>query len=912
MLSAFLFLCNQYPYFSVCLKVKSLPKNPTYFLLLLLTFISFLGHATHYRAGEITYKQISPRTYEITVITYTDPTNSAADRSAIDVFWGDGKSDIVPRVNGNGEIINNDLTNRVKKNIYTYTHTYPGAASYIISIADPNRVDGIRNINNGTSVDIQFYVESMLTINDALGNNQSPVLLLPPIDEGCIGRTYTHNPAAYDPDGDSLAYTIVPSKMDRGIQVPNFTIPAHSDSFGISINDGQLTWERPVNFGHYNWVIRISEYRRGILVGYVERDMQVYINTNCDNQPPLIANQDYTCIEALSTLQKNITATDPNSTQTITLTAYGGPFAQINSPAKISPNPVVGPATGISGLFSWTPSCNAIRYEEFAAVFRAVDNGAVKKLTHINYWPIKVIGPAPKNVRIVKKDNGFLISWDRDTCQLAFGYRIYRRIDSSYYKPKSCETGVPAYTGYTLLDTTQGPNNASYFDDNFGKGISPLIRYCYIITAFYPPRNEQGTIVFGIPVEGYASEEVCDMYLRTKPIITKASVIATDKTIGKNQIEWIEPNILDTIEYPAPYVMQLQRRAKSSDAFQVIRSINYSSFAQLKPETVIDSLLNTTDSVYSYQVVFKELNTNRKIEESVAASTPRLNATNTNRTVVLNWIADVPWNNKQAIVYRKNNLNVFDSIGISNSNQYNDTGLVNGTTYCYRIETIGNYNPLEYPNTLLNYSQEICGLPVDTIRPCAPILSIDTPCNQFSTFKVGLNWTYPATCDQDLESFKVYWKKNKNEKWTLLATLPKTTTSYADEREKLKFTIAGCYAVSAVDTFGNESFLTNERCIDNCPYYVIPNVFTPNNDGTNDQLQPFPYRFIDRVDVKILNRWGQEVFHTDNINIAWNGKVQNTGAECPEGVYFYIVEVFESYLEGTKSRVLKGTVTIIR
>jgi gliding motility-associated-like protein len=168
-----------------------------------------------------------------------------------------------------------------------------------------------------------------------------------------------------------------------------------------------------------------------------------------------------------------------------------------------------------------------------------------------------------------------------------------------------------------------------------------------------------------------------------------------------------------------------------------------------------------------------------------------------------------------------------------------------------------------------------------------------------------------VTCDQDLAGYKVYWKKNQKENLTLLASLPKTSNSYSDEREQLKFSIAGCYAVSAIDTFGNESYLTNGRCIDNCPYYVIPNVFTPNGDNINDLLQPFPYRFIDKVNVTILNRWGQPVFKTENLNINWNGKVDNTGEACPEGVYFYIIEVFESYLEGAKKRILKGTVTLI-
>ena len=66
------------------------------------------------------------------------------------------------------------------------------------------------------------------------------------------------------------------------------------------------------------------------------------------------------------------------------------------------------------------------------------------------------------------------------------------------------------------------------------------------------------------------------------------------------------------------------------------------------------------------------------------------------------------------------------------------------------------------------------------------------------------------------------------------------------------------------------------------------------------------------MDVSIFNRWGQLVYHTNTINIEWNGNDENSGEDCPEGVYFYIAEVFESYLEGDKKRVLKGTLQLIR
>ncbi len=50
---------------------------------------------------------------------------------------------------------------------------------------------------------------------------------------------------------------------------------------------------------------------------------------------------------------------------------------------------------------------------------------------------------------------------------------------------------------------------------------------------------------------------------------------------------------------------------------------------------------------------------------------------------------------------------------------------------------------------------------------------------------------------------------------------------------------AGCYYVTAVDRSGNESRPSNTVCKDNCPYYELPNVMTPNADGKNDLFEAF-------------------------------------------------------------------------
>jgi hypothetical protein len=178
-----------------------------YILFFLVTTQAF---ATHNRAGEIAFKHISGFTYEITVVTYVKE-SSPADRPNLEIYWGDGTSlDSINRIS------ETSLGGDIKKNVYVENHTYPGASPipYIIRVEDPNRNAGIINIPN--SVNVVFYIESMLIINPFIGINNSPVLLNPPIDNACVGKTYVHNPGAWDVDGDSLYYTIDESKQTGG------------------------------------------------------------------------------------------------------------------------------------------------------------------------------------------------------------------------------------------------------------------------------------------------------------------------------------------------------------------------------------------------------------------------------------------------------------------------------------------------------------------------------------------------------------------------------------------------------------------------------------------------------------------------------------------------------------------------
>ena len=100
---------------------------------------------------------------------------------------------------------------------------------------------------------------------------------------------------------------------------------------------------------------------------------------------------------------------------------------------------------------------------------------------------------------------------------------------------------------------------------------------------------------------------------------------------------------------------------------------------------------------------------------------------------------------------------------------------------------------------------------------------------------------------------------------------------------------------------------------ENCAEYNLPNAFTPNNDGQNDVFEPFPgWRFVERIDMQIFNRWGNLVFTTNDPAIQWAG-VTSDGKKLADGTYFYICKVFIPNLNGetTISTTLNGWIEIV-
>lgn len=84
--------------------------------------------------------------------------------------------------------------------------------------------------------------------------------------------------------------------------------------------------------------------------------------------------------------------------------------------------------------------------------------------------------------------------------------------------------------------------------------------------------------------------------------------------------------------------------------------------------------------------------------------------------------------------------------------------------------------------------------------------------------------------------------------------------------------------------------------VEPCPIF-IPNVFTPNGDHIND-LFTIDAKGFAGLHVIIYNRWGMKIYEWFTTNGGWNGET-SSGAKCPDGVYYYIVDLVDFYGNGS-------------
>ncbi len=283
------------------------------FTLLALVMIAVLfkpeqAKATHATGAELTYTYIGPNQIQITLRFYRDCSGIPAPGSAFIQFsslsCGQNFSVTLPQIAGTGneipipQCVDSSATTcsggtryGVQEYVYTDIVTLPANCNdWVMSFDECCRNAAITTLQNGSGFDL--YVSTSLD-NLNTPTNNSPVFTSLPVTQFCVGNTFYYPQGASDPDGDSLVFSLVNAQTAGGASVtysPGFsgTNPLSSSTpITIDPNTGLITFT-PSQQQVAVLCVLVEEYRNGVLIGSVRRDIQLNIATQCYTISPAI------------------------------------------------------------------------------------------------------------------------------------------------------------------------------------------------------------------------------------------------------------------------------------------------------------------------------------------------------------------------------------------------------------------------------------------------------------------------------------------------------------------------------------------------------------------------------------------------------------------------------------------------
>jgi len=831
-------------------------------VLLMLVFTTKLS-ATHIKAGDISARRTSSTTasYEFILTVYTDSTSTVDDPTAT-LDFGDATNQTVNRLS------KTSVGNATWRNVYMFSHTFTGAGFFRVGYVEYNRVAGVKNMQQ--SVNTAFYLESVVAIDPFLGVNNSPVLLVPPIDQATVGQTYLHNPGAYDPDGDSLSYKLVTPRQSSSLAVLGYVHPnqvSGTGTFTLNPITGDLEWDAPAIPGIYNIAIMVEEWSGGVRVGYVIRDMQIVVR-DINNQAPVLNIPDDTCVVAGATLNLSVEALDADLDQ-VMIYATGGAF--LDPPYISAPTATFTPPNGTIqnvpayATFHWQPGCDHVRAQPYDVLFKVEDvRPTSEKLFDLESWQIKVYGPAITNVVTTTLSNGIQLNWDPYTCSNAMKIRIYRSdCNATGFVPRPCEVTIPS--AYHLVGEVNG-SAVTFTDDNNGSGLIKGVSYCYILQAVFP-----------FPGGGISrpTSEVCAGFGLSAPVLMTTTVDVTSATAGEITLNWYAP--IDPI-VPGPFTYEVYRTTG-------LNGSTYSLITTVTDTFYTDLNLDTKNSIYRYKIVAVQ-----GTATSDAAASIALQATPSNAAATVTWTTNVPWQTDSVYVYHQVNNGPWVLVheGLTSiTGSYKDIGLQNCDTMRYKVLITGKYCDIRLSAPIRNWSSIVPTVPKNYDPPAAPVLAVDGCNGNLSIYDNVLSWNSvdDANCPV-IASYNIYYTEYDDEPYGLLKNV--AGSPYVDTDS---ISLAGCYRVSAVNIQGVEGAKSNVVCVDNCVYYELPNLITPGGDSLNDVFRPLRgLRGVKTVHLYVYNRWGQLVHEQDgNPLLNWNAHASDYVVS--DGMYYFLADI---------------------
>lgn len=358
--------------------------------------------ATHIMGGNATYTCIGPDSFLVTLSLYRDCLGASLGTSqtvtisspcgqqslTLNLIPGSG-NDITPLCPGWPSPCAGGVTNLpagVEEYIYTGIFVVPPGSTcnqWTISWSQCCRNSDITTGSN----DEGMYLESTLfTGGSGPDCNNSPQFLNVPVPYICVGETFNYNHGVSDPDGDSLVFSLVACQQSANQSVTyNPPLSAQrplytSDSIKVDPRTGTITFTPSIaQVGVL--CIQVDEYRNGVKIGEVTRDIQMIV-VQCNNDAPTATGFNGTtkfdtAICPGQSVSFDIISNDSTPFQTVTMRWNGGiPGASFTTTGGQYP----------VGTFSWSPTVNDIGFHFFTV--QVVDDGC--PIVAQNYYAYSV------------------------------------------------------------------------------------------------------------------------------------------------------------------------------------------------------------------------------------------------------------------------------------------------------------------------------------------------------------------------------------------------------------------------------------------------------------------------------------------------------------------------------------------
>ncbi len=480
-------------------------------LILIINLVYLHASASHFMGGNITYNNVGNNTFAFKTELYRDcdgitlPTqinlyiNSIScnimDTITLELLPnGNNPSVVTPLCPGEIDLCN-DPTGLYGVQKYTYIqlggvnstapYTLPANCSdWIISFSSCCR-NGV--INTGSAND-NFYIET--TIDNILySDNNSPIFGFDPIFFGCVGDTVVYGHGVSDLDNDSLAFSLIDclENMNQPVAYnPSYSGMNPLSNNYIHVDNETGTLKILPTLAQVGVIcMKVEEFRGGIKIGEVMRDIQINIR-NCSNSSPSLSG-----INGTTSNKIDVWA---NQNSTFTIDAFDADVGQnltidhSFSLAGATYNTINNNGT-TQVIINWTPTLLDIGLNYLNL---SVKDDACPVVGKANYsFIINVKGPENTSLkgRIWRADSSFLsFSWihlldsnltkiDSTQTDLLGRYELSNVDTGSYYYLKA----IPSFahndqviTYYNIVETIQAADSIPIVDGANNIGFTTI------------------------------------------------------------------------------------------------------------------------------------------------------------------------------------------------------------------------------------------------------------------------------------------------------------------------------------------------------------------------------------------------------------------------------------------------------